>query len=75
MAEVEKGNSASEPTYKRARLESVIPTVPVPALAATPSMHGAELPPTPRPVATPLWLSGQLPTAQRGEAEGAKLPH
>ncbi len=73
MVEVEKGDGADEPTNKRAWLESVIPTVPVPAPSALPSMHGAALaPPIPREVPTQLWLSGQLPSAQRGSGKGGK---
>ncbi|MFO0005506.1 MAG: hypothetical protein ACK559_30690, partial [bacterium] len=64
MVEVEKGDGADEPTNKSARLDSVIPTVPVPAPSALPSMPGAAVaPPIPRPVTTPPWLSGQLPSA------------
>ncbi len=53
----------------------VIPAVPLPALAATPSRHGTAQPPTPRPETTPVMAVGQLPTAQRGSGRGAKGPY
>jgi len=51
-----------------ARLESVIPTqaAPKPPKANNPPPP----PPTPKPVPPPLWLSGQLPAAQRGRGAG-----
>jgi hypothetical protein len=50
-----------------ARLESVIPTQAAPKL---PKPNNPPPPPTPKPVPPPLWLSGQLPAAQRGRGAG-----
>jgi hypothetical protein len=55
MAELERADMAEtgKPVLKRARLESVVPA---------PVKKAAQHPPLPlKPVATPLWLSGQLP--------------
>jgi hypothetical protein len=52
---------AGEPASKRQRLESVVP-----APAPPPVKPAAKAPPPkPKPVAPPLWLSGQLPSAQK----------
>jgi hypothetical protein len=58
-AELERSGlgEAGEPATKRPRLESVVPT-PAPA-PAKPAFKAP--PPMPKPVAPPLWLSGQLP--------------
>jgi hypothetical protein len=59
MAELEKFDhgEAGEPATKRPRLESMVPApAPPPAKQATKFP-----PPTPKPVAPPLWLSDQLP--------------
>jgi hypothetical protein len=58
MAELEKTDhgEAGEPATKRARLESVV------LAPAPPPAKQAAKPPPPLP---PLWLSGQLPPAQK----------
>jgi hypothetical protein len=58
-AELERSASGEmgEPAAKRPRLESVVP-----AAAPPPTKLVLKAPPpTPKPVAPPLWLSGQLP--------------
>ncbi len=75
MTEVEKGDGVDEPSNKRARLESVIPAVPVPAPSTTASTQAAPPPPIQRPVTTPLWLSGQLPPPSVAVTLAAKVPH
>jgi hypothetical protein len=60
------GGETAEPANKRARLESVIPARTTPTQAAKP-VQPAPAPP-PKPVPLPLWLSGQLPSNQRGNA-------
>jgi len=60
------GGEDAEPVSKRARLESVIPVRPAAHQAARPAQ--AAPPPAPKPVPPPLWLSGQLPANQRGNA-------
>jgi hypothetical protein len=57
-------SETAEPANKRARLESVIPVRTAPTRAAKP-VQPAPAPP-PKPVLPPLWLSGQLPSIQRG---------
>ncbi len=52
---------AGEPATKRPRLESVVPA---PAPPPAKPVFKAP-PPTPKPVAPQLWLSGQLPTSQK----------
>jgi len=62
-AELERAamGEAGEPASKRQRLESVVP-----APAPPPVRPAAKAPPPkPKPVAPPLWLSGQLPSAQK----------
>jgi hypothetical protein len=61
IMETEKGGGTEEPSNKRARLESVMP-----ARAVQQTQPKAPPPAAPKPVATLLWLSGQLPAAQRG---------
>ncbi len=58
-AELERSASGEmgEPATKRPRLESVVPAAAPPP--AKPVFKAP--PPTPKPVAPPLWLSGQLP--------------
>jgi len=62
-AELERAamGEAGEPASKRQRLESVVPA------PAPPPVKPAAMapPPKPKPVAPPLWLSGQLPSAQK----------
>jgi hypothetical protein len=60
--------AGGEPANKRARLESVIPTQATPKFPK-PNIP-SPLPPEPKPVPLPLWLSGQLPAAQRGRGAG-----
>jgi hypothetical protein len=60
------GGEDAEPVSKRARLESVIPVRPTTHHAARPAQTAP--PPAPKPVPPPLWLSGQLPANQRGNA-------
>jgi hypothetical protein len=50
-----------EPATKRPRLESVVPAAAPPP--AKPVFKAP--PPTPKPVAPPLWLSGQLPASNK----------
>jgi hypothetical protein len=59
MAELERADhgEAGEPAVKRARLESVVPA-PAPP---TTKQVAKQPPPMPKPVAPPLWFSGQLP--------------
>jgi hypothetical protein len=59
-AELERTTSGEkgEPAAKRPRLESVVPVAAPPP--AKPAFKAP--PPPPKPVAPPLWLSGQLPT-------------
>ncbi len=58
MAELKRADhrEAGEPALKRARLENVVP-----APAPPTKQVAKQLPPTAKPVAPPLWLSGQLP--------------
>jgi hypothetical protein len=52
---------AGEPATKRQRLESVVPApAPLPVKPAAKAVPAA-----PKPVAPPLWLSGQLPSSQK----------
>jgi hypothetical protein len=60
------GGEDAEPVSKRARLESVIPVRPTAHQAAKPAQPAP--PPAPKPVPPPLWLSGQLPVNQPGNA-------
>jgi hypothetical protein len=60
MLHIATEGTGGEPANKRARLESVSPT------QAAPNPPKQNMPPTPKPVPPPLWLSGQLPAAQRG---------
>jgi hypothetical protein len=55
-----------EPVTKRQRLESVVPA------PAPPPTRQANKPPPPmqKPVAPPLWLSGQLPPTQKNNRDG-----
>ena len=67
-AELERAEhgETGEPVTKRTRLESVVPTpAPPPARQAI-----KPPPPTPKPVAPPLWLSGQLPPTQKNNRDG-----
>jgi hypothetical protein len=62
-AELERSASGEmgEPATKRPRLESVVP-----AAAPPPAKPVFKAPPqTPKPVAPPLWLSGQLPASNK----------
>jgi hypothetical protein len=62
-AELERSamGEAGEPATKRQRLESVVP-----ASAPPPVKPAAKtVPAAPKPVAPPLWLSGQLPSSQK----------
>jgi hypothetical protein len=52
---------AGEPATKRPRLESVVPAAAPPP--AKPAFKAP--PPMPKPVALPLWLSGQLPASHK----------
>jgi hypothetical protein len=61
------GGETAKPASKRARLESVIP-VRSAAPQAAKTAQPAPPPPPPKPVPPPLWLSGQLPANQRGNA-------
>jgi hypothetical protein len=75
MADLVNSGEEGKPANKRARLESVVPA-PEPA-----KKKAAEIgqPPTslPRPVPPPppLWLSGQLPSSQRGRGSGRQNPN
>jgi hypothetical protein len=62
-AELERSvlGEAGEPATKRPRLESVVPAPAPPP--AKPVFKAT--PPTTKPVAPPLWLSGQLPTSHK----------
>jgi hypothetical protein len=62
-AELERSASGEmgEPATKRPRLESVVPAAAPPP--AKPVFKAP--PPTPKPVAPPLWLSGQLPASNK----------
>ncbi len=62
-AELERSvlGETGEPATKRPRLESVVPAPSPPP--AKPAFKAP--PPMPKPVALPLWLSGQLPTNQK----------
>jgi hypothetical protein len=62
-AELERSvlGEAGEPATKRPRLESVVPAAAPPP--AKPVFKAP--PPPPKPVAPPLWLSGQLPTSHK----------
>jgi hypothetical protein len=62
MQHIATEGAGGESANKRARLESVIPT----QVAPNPPKQNIPPPPTPKPVPPPLWLSGQLPAAQRG---------
>jgi hypothetical protein len=68
MQHIALEGAGGEPASKRARLESVIPT------QAAPKLPKPNIPPPPtptrKPVPPPLWLSGQLPAAQRGRGAG-----
>jgi hypothetical protein len=66
MMEAEKGGGTEEPSNKRAHPESVIPARAVQQTQPKPP------PAAPKPVATLLWLSGQLPAAQRGRGGGGQ---
>jgi hypothetical protein len=57
---------AGEPATKRPRLESVVPA-PAPPQAKPAAKL---LPPMPKPVTPPLWLSGQLPPTQKFNRDG-----
>jgi hypothetical protein len=70
MQHIAMEGAGGEPANKRARLESVIltqaaPKPPKPNIPPPP-------PPTPKPVPPPLWLSGQLPAAQRSRVTGGQ---
>jgi hypothetical protein len=74
MADLVRGGEEGEPANKRTRLESVVPA-PAPAkkkVAATGQPPTS--PPRPCPLPPPLWLSGQLPPAQRGRGSGHQNP-
>ncbi len=67
-AELERAEQGEtgEPVTKRPRLESVVPApAPPPARQAI-----KPPPPMPKPVAPPLWLSGQLPPTQKNNRDG-----
>ncbi len=64
MKAINGGSEPQEPATKRARLESVIPVRASPSTTAKSAQPA--LPPAPKPVPPPLWLSGQLPANQRG---------
>ncbi len=64
MKNIAGGSETQEPATKRARLESVIPVRASPSPAAKAAQPTP--PPAPKPVPPPLWLSGHLPTNQRG---------
>ncbi len=66
-AELERAEhgETGEPVTKRTRLESVVPTpAPPPARQVI-----KPPPPMPKPVAPPLWLSGQLPPTQKNNRD------
>jgi hypothetical protein len=67
------GGETAEPANKRARLESVIPVRAATVKAAKPAQP-APVPP-PKPVPPPLWLSGQLPSSQRGNTHTRGQQH
>ncbi len=64
MKNIAGGSETQEPATKRARLESVIPVRASPSPAA--KAPQPTLPPAPKPVPPPLWLSSQLPGNQSG---------
>jgi hypothetical protein len=71
MADLVNGSEEGEPANKRARLESVVPA-PAPAKKkAAAKGQPPTSPPHPVPSPPPLWLSGQLPTSQRGCGSGS----
>ncbi len=70
MADLANGGEEGEPANKRARLESVMPA-PAPAKKkAAAKGQPPTSPPRPVPPPAPLWLSGQLPSSQRGRGSG-----
>jgi hypothetical protein len=70
MADLASGGEEGEPLTKRARLESVVPS-PAPAKKKNAATgQSAASPHRPVPPPPPLWLSGQLPPAQRGRGSG-----
>ena len=75
IAELERSDKgeAGEPATKRQRLESVVPA------PAPPPIRQAikPPPPTPKPVATPMWLSGMLPLKQKNsrDRDGSYVKH
>jgi hypothetical protein len=70
MADLVNGGEDGEPAKKRARLESVVPA-PAPAKKkAAAKGQPPTSPPRPVPPPPPLWLSGQLPSSQRGRGSG-----
>jgi hypothetical protein len=67
IAELERSDKgeAGERATKRQRLESVVPApAPPPTRQAT-----KPPPPLPKPVATPMWLSGMLPPTQKNSRD------
>jgi hypothetical protein len=70
MADLANGGQGGELMNKRAQLESVIPT---PVAAGKKEPTKSQPPPVPRPWPPPLWLSGQLPAAQRERGSGSFL--
>jgi hypothetical protein len=71
MADLANGGPDDEPAAKRTRLESVIP-IPAPARKKEAAKGQSTPPPPPRPCPPPLWLSGQLPPAQRGRGASSQ---
>jgi hypothetical protein len=70
MADLARGGEEGEPANKRTRLESIVPA-PAPAKKkGAAAGQPPTSPPRPVPPPTPLWLSGQLPPAQRGRGSG-----
>jgi hypothetical protein len=75
MEDLAGGGEEGEPSTKRARLESVVPS-PAPAKKKNAAAgQPAVSPPRPVPPPPPLWLSGQLPPAQRGKGSSRGSGH